>query len=264
MDEIKFSVADVEYKVRQPNLEELNHSQMVYNKAFNTALNSDSPLQAEAGEILKKRGLWSDAKQKELEMLQNDITEKEYILHKGGIKKSVARQVAIDLKKQRAKVQQLFTPIANFNQYTCEGQAQDAKFEYLVSACTVYTDGRPCFSSLEDYKNKANDALAIVAAGKFAELYYRFGANDLTTDLPENQFLIEHGFADKEGRLIDSKGRLVTEDGRLMNEDGNLVDEDGNLVDVLGHKIDKEGKFVVERKPFLDDEADSEQDSATT
>jgi hypothetical protein len=263
MEEIEFKVGEVEYKVRQPGLEELNKAEMVYNKRFNVALNSDSPLAIKAGDILRKQGLWSDEKQAELNQAYKDISEKEFILHKGGIYKKEARAVAISLKKLRLKVQDLYSPIANFNKYTCEGQAENAKFDCLVSLCTVYKDGRPVFSSLEDYKNRTNDPVAIVGSTKFAELHYHLFDDDLGASLPENQFLKDHGFVDDQFRLVDSKGRLVTEDGRLINEDGNLIDEEGNLIDALGHKLDKEGNFTVERKPFLD-EADSEQDSATT
>lgn len=263
MSEISFKIGDVDYKVRQPNGEELNMAQMVYNKAFNVALKSEAPLQVESADILKGRGIWSDQKQAELEQVHRDITDKEYILHAGGILKKEARQVAIDLKKLRFKSENIFSPIANFNQHTCEGQAQNAKFDYLVSVCTVYSDGRAVFANLEDYKNRPNDPVAIIGSTKFAELHYRLGADDLGANLPENQFLKDHGYVDDQFRLVDAKGRLVTEDGRLINEDGNLIDEDGDLVDLLGHKLDKEGNFIVERKPFLD-EADSVQDSAKT
>jgi hypothetical protein len=264
MDEISFKVADVDYKVVQPNLEQLQEAQTVYNRAFNKALRTGSPLQVKVKDILTEQGLWDDTKQNDFDKIQKEILEKEFTLHKGGILKTEARKVAIELKRLRVRAQELFVPISNFNQHTCEGQAQNAKFDYMVSVCVVYSDGRPYFSSLEDYLNKSNDAVAILGSNKFAELHYRLMDSDLGADLPENQFLKEHGFVDDKYRLIDKKGRLVTEDGRLINEDGNLVDEDGNLVDILGHKLDKDGNFVVERKPFLDEEADSEQDSAKT
>ena len=260
MNEINFKVGEVEYKVRQPSLEETRESRKVYNRAFNDALTSKSPLQDQVSDILKERGMWSDSQEAEYEKLRNNILEKEYILAAGGIAKSEARKVAIELRKLRAKLNELFAPISNFRERTCEGQAQNARFDYLVSVCVVYLDGRPYFTSYEDYLNKPNDAVAILGSTKFAELHYRL-TEDFQSELPENQFLKE--FVDDKNRLVDSKGRLISEDGRLINEDNNLVDEDGNLIDILGHKIDSDGKYIVERKPFLDDLADSEQDSAS-
>jgi hypothetical protein len=261
--EISFTVAEVDYKVRQPSLDESRQAQSEYNRVFNLALKSDSPLEIKVPDILKKQGLWSDKQESEYTKLRDTILEKEFVLHKGGIYKSEARKIAIELRGLRRDMEVLFSPIANFRSHTCEGQAQNAKFDYLVSVCVVYSDGRPYFTNYEDYLNRSNDAVAILGAAKFAELHYRL-TEDFQSELPENQFLKEHGFVDDKNRLVDNKGRLISEDGRLINEDNNLVDEDRNLIDILGHKIDKEGNFVVERTPFLDDSADSVKDSATT
>lgn len=264
MNELTFKVGEVEYKVRKPNREDKEEAEVEKMRVFNKALKSKSPLQSAVPTILREQGLWDDSKQSELESLQKDILQKEFILHQGGIYKKEARKIAIELRKLRAKAQEVFLPIANFNVYTCEGQARNAEFNYLVSKCVVYTDNRPYFESYDDYVMKDNDPVAILGSNKFAELYYGMSEDEFGANSIENQFLKEHGFVDSKMRLIDNKGRLITEDGRLIDENGNLIDEEGNLVDVLGHKLDKDGNFIVERKPFLDDEADSEQDSAST
>ena len=51
----------------------------------------------------------------------------------------------------------------------------------------------------------------------------------------------------KEGKLVDEKGRLLNENGRFINENNQFIDKDGNLVDL-------EGDYVVDFKPFLDDD----------
>jgi len=257
-----FKVNDVEYKVVTPTPEQVRESEVVKDSAFNDALRGKCPLESEMKDILTERGLWSQKQENQYTDLLKKILEKEHILHVGGIKKSAARKVAIELKGLRRDLQNLFNPITNFRSHTCEGKATNAKFNYLVSVCVVYTDNRPYFTSYEDYINKPNDPVAVLGSAKFAEMYYDL-TEDFEADLPENQFLKEFGYVDAQYRLVDNQGRLVDEDGRLINEDGNLVDEDGDIVDILGHKLDKDGKFKEERKPFLDDEADSVQDSAT-
>jgi hypothetical protein len=252
MDELTFSVANKEYKVRKPTAEQKIEARKYYNLAFNAALRTKSPLKAEVLDLLKERGLWNDAKQEELKQAEKEVLEKEYVLHKGGITKSAARQVAIELKKARIKLQNILAPVTNFYQFTCEGQAENAKFDYLVSVCVVY-DNNAYFQSYEDYvSKKESDAVAIVGSNKFAELEYKL-TDDFEAELPENQFLKQYNYVDEKYRLIDDKGRLISEDGRLVNEEGNIIDEDGDLVDLLGHKLDKDGNFAVERQPFLDD-----------
>lgn len=262
MSEMTFKVDDVEYKVVEPTGEQVRASEIAKDAAYNDALLAKCPFQSQMKDILTERGMWSDKQEKEYEVLRTRIIEKEYVLAAGGIKKSSAKTVALELKALRRELEELFTPITNFRSKTCEGKAENAKFNYLVSVCVVYSnDGRPYFNSYEDYLRKSNDAVAILGSAKFAEMYYNL-TEDFTADLPENQFLKEFGFVDEQYRLVDSEGRLISEDGRLINEEGNLVDEDGDIVDILGHKLDKDGKFKVERQPFLDDEADSVQDSA--
>lgn len=256
MGEINFDVDGVTYTARRPTVEESRQAQKVYNRAFNDAIASGSPLQAKATDILKEQGLWNDSKQAELEGINKQLLEGEFTLHKGGIYKTEARKVALNLKRLRASMQDLLTPITNFNQHTAEGQANNARFDYLVSVCVVYNNNTPAFSSYEDYLNRSNETVALLGAGKFAELYYQLN-DDFQDKLPENQFLKEHKFVDDKYRLIDGQGRLIDEDGRLVNENGNLVNESGSLIDVLGHTIDAEGNFTVERQPFLED---SEQD----
>ena len=54
-------------------------------------------------------------------------------------------------------------------------------------------------------------------------------------------------FINKEGKLTDSDGRLVDENGRYVNEEGDFVDKEGK-------RVDNEGEYLVEFKPFLDED----------
>ncbi len=261
MSEINFEVDGVKYKAVTPTGPQVRESERAKDSAYNDALRDKCPLQVKMKDVLTEQGLWSDKQEKQYEELRNKIVEKEYVLHVGGITKSAARNAALELKTLRRELEELFTPITSFRNRTCEGKSENAKFNYLVSVCVVYNDNRPYFTSYEDYLAKSNDPVAIVGSAKFAELYYEL-TEDFRAELPENQFLKEYGFIDEEFRLVNAEGKLISEDGKLVDKDGNLIDEDGDLIDVFGHKLDKDGKFKVERKPFLDDEADSVQDSA--
>jgi hypothetical protein len=253
MEDIVFTVNDVEYKVRKPTQQELRKAKAVYSKAFNEALEADAPLQAKSRDILTRQKLWDKEKEKELEAIQRDMNDREYILemNPNGISKQDARAVAIELRKLRIKKLELLIPLTDFNKNTAEGIADNAKFDYLLSVCVVYSDGRQYFSSYDDYIEKNNDPVAIAAANKFADMFYGVLEN-FQAELAENQFLTKYGFADDKFRLIDAKGRLIDESGHLVNESGQLIDEDGDLVDGYGHKIDEKGNFLGKPKPFTD------------
>ncbi len=261
MKEVIFDVDGVKYKVRKPSGDEYREARKAYNRAFNDALKSDAPLRAAVTDILKEQNLWNDDKQKEMESLQKDIADQEVVLHKGGIKKSEAKVVALKIKKLREKFRDLIAPITDFNRHTAEGQADNANFDYLASVCIVKEDGSPYFHSYEDYLTRENDNVTTVGSRKFANVYYGL-SEDYESTLIENQVLKELGFANDKLQLIDSKGRLIDEDGRLVDKEGRYVDEEGNYVNIYGHKLTETGELKGERGVFIDDEADIAKDSA--
>lgn len=252
MNEVVFEVKGEAYKIRKPTGQEYREAKKVYNRAFNDAIASKSPLKARVNSILTEQGLWGPEKQAELEAIGQEIADKTFQLQAGGMKLTEARKIAIEISKLRVKSQALAVPIVMFNQQTAEGQADNARFDYLFSVCLVYLDGRQYFNSLEDYLNTSNDDEVVgVAARKFAEEFY--GHSD-DSDLPENEFLREYKFVDENYRLINKDGHLVDEDGKLVNEEGRYVDVNDKLVDEKGREVDVNGNYIVERKPFLNDD----------
>lgn len=262
MKEISFEVDGKNYKLRKPTNQEYREAKKIYNITFNEAVQAKCPFKAQITEILTERGLWNDAKQAELEGLQRDILDLEWRLHKGGIKKSAARQLALNLGKLRDKVRALIIPINDFNRHTAEGQADNAHFDYLVSVCLTNEDGSPYFANYDDYLNRDTDVVGIHGARKLAKSLYEL-EEDYEASLIENQVLKELNFVNDKYQLINDKGHLIDEEGRLIDEKGRFVDEEGNFVDLLGHKLDENGAFKGERGVFIDDEVDNKiEDSA--
>jgi hypothetical protein len=106
---------------------------------------------------------------------------------------------------------------------------------------------------MEDYLNRANEEAAVLGAQNLAAMLYGLD-NDYENNLPENKFLKKYKFIDDKLRFIDKKGRLTDNEGRLVDENGRFIDESGNFVDKFGNRVDKEGEYIVETKPFLDDD----------
>jgi hypothetical protein len=158
------------------------------------------------------------------------------------------------MRDLRAKVRELIGVKTNLDNLTAEGQADNARFNYLVSSCTVYKDNnQPYFSSMEDYLTRSTDIVAIKGAQTLANMIYGLD-NDYESNLPENKFLKQFKFIDSKLRLINKEGKLVDEEGRLVDEFGRFIDSDGKYVDKFGNRIDEDGKYIVETQPFLDDD----------
>lgn len=245
---------EIELEIKAATLNDQREAQKIYNQAFSDAVKSGSIVRARLDDLLKDQGLWDEAKQIRFITLQKEISDSDKKLAKGGISLKQARLVAIEMKKFREELRDLIAVKTNLDSHTAEGQADNARFNFLVSSCVVYKNtSNKYFKNYEDYLNRSSELASILAAQKLASIMYGLDS-DFEKKLPENKFLIKYNlvnenleYIDDQGRLVDEKNRLVDKDGRFINEEGKFVDKDGNLVD-------EEGELIVDFQPFLDDD----------
>jgi hypothetical protein len=217
-------------------------------------LESGAILRPKIESVMREQKLWDDNKENSLRQLQNKIAENEKKLKSGGIKLSEAREVALALRKHRGEIRALTSEKINLDNNSAEAQADNAQFNYYVSACTVYGDsGKPYFKSYEEYMSKDDDPVVAKAASAMAQIIYNL-EEDYDKKLPENEFLVKFKFADQGLHLINKQGKKIDAEGRLVDDEGRYIDENGNYIDINGDKIDKEGNYIVEYSPFLDDD----------
>lgn len=243
-----------EILVRSPSLQDQKEATKVYNQSFSEALKAKAVVRAKLDDLLVEQGLWDGVKQAKFTELQSEILDGERKLAKGGISLNSAKDIALSMKKTREELRELISVKTNLDTHTAEGQADNARFNYLVYACTVYNDTKEqYFKSYEDYNNRSTDPVAILAAQNLANMLY--GLEDNYEDkLPENKFLKQYKFIDSKLRLINKEGKLVDEKGRLLDENGRFINEKGEFVDKDGNLVDQEGDYIVEFSPFLDDD----------
>jgi hypothetical protein len=244
----------VSLSVVSPSLEDQREATKAYNTAFSDALKGKSVVRAKLDDLLVDQGLWDEKKQNKFTDLQSQVLEGERKLAKGGISLSEAKKTALEMKKVREELRELISVKTNLDTHTAEGQADNARFNYLVSSCTVYTDTKKrYFSSYDDYINRSADVVTITAAQNLAGMLYGLDA-DYEIKLPENKFLKDYKFIDEKLRLVNKEGKLVDESGRSIDENGRFINEKGEFVDKDGNIVTKEGDYVFEFAPFLDDQ----------
>lgn len=257
---------DVELSIVSPSLKDQKEAGKIYNNAFTEALKSRAVVRARLDDLLVDQGLWDDNKQQKFDTLQKEVLDGEKRLAKGGISLKEAREIAIQMKNVREEIRDLISVKTNLDTHTAEGQADNAKFNYLVYACTVYKGTQnKYFKSYEDYIERSGEPASILAAQKLANMIYGL-EEDYESKLPENKFLKQYKFVDDQLRLINKEGKLIDEKGRLVDEKGRLINEKGELIDRFGNVLTEDGDYDVEFSPFLDDngnpivvEADSEK-----
>lgn len=253
MEVREFTADGKDFLVKSPSSADQEEAGKVYNTAFSNAIKSKALVRAKLDDVLTEQGLWDDNKQKKYNDLQNAILEGEKTLAQGGISLNKAKEIALKMKKDRGELRDLISVKTTLDTHTAEGQADNARFNYLVSACLVYKDTKqPYFQGYEDYLSRAGEPEAIEAAQLLASMLYGL-ENDYEEKLPENKFLTKYKFVDKDLRLVNKKGQLIDESGRLINEKGRFVNDKGELVDKKGNLVDEKGEYITEFKPFLDD-----------
>ena len=159
--------------VKRPSTKEYKNSQIEYNKAFREALEGGAILKKKLGEYMRSQGLWDDAKDSEEKKLLAKIADDEGRLKKGGISLSRAKEIALSLRKTRAKFRTLIAERTMLDSNTVEGQADNARFNSLVTLCVLKQDKRtPAFEDLKDYDDQGDQPWAAEAAGELASLIY--------------------------------------------------------------------------------------------
>lgn len=244
----------VEFKLKSPSFKDQREAQKVYNQAFSDAVKSGCIVRGRLDDLLKEQGLWDDKKEMQLNTLQHEILSCEQKLAKGGISLNAAKGVALEMRELREKLRDLISVRTNLDNNTAEGQADNARFNYLVSCCLVYSDSnKPYFTSYEDYLNRSAEPVAIKGAQVLASKLYGLDDN-YEKELAENKFLRKYKFVDEDLRWVNKEGKLTDADGRLIDENGRYVNDSGKYVDKEGNLVDDKGEYVVEFQPFLDED----------
>lgn len=240
--------SEIELAVIKPTPKIIQESTKIANRAFADAAKSGALFKDKLEELLIEQGVWSTEKDARQQELQKEIDANVDKLKKGGISLEDAKALAIQTRLLRWERNNLISVLSNRQAATIEGVQDNARFDFLVSACVVYNnDGKPYFLSLDNYLERSSEQAAYDGAAKLTEMLYGVSVSDDV--LPENEFLKKYKFINDDLRLVDKQGRLVNITGQLVNDAGDLVDESGNLVDA-------DGKVVVENEslPFLDKE----------
>jgi len=241
-EEKRFTFKDKDYVVRTSNASSSIEAQKVYNKAFKKAIEEGAILKKSLEDHMRRQGLWDDDKQEEYDRLIKKSADIEYKIKSGQYKlASQLKEKSFELKRIRTQLASLLMVRNSMDSATADGIADNERFFYLITACVIdYETQKPVFSSLEDYKERADSELAIKCAEEYANFAYG----------------LEENYEDKllENRVLSKLG-LLNDKGQLINKQGHRVDIEGNLLDAEGARIDKEGNRIdINNNPVLEDD----------
>ena len=245
--------------VKRPSGSIVTRAGRVSAKVWTECIEDGIMTKKELKEFMKKRNIWDESKDTEEQDLQQEIAdlEKELAFGKGGktarIRASEGKDTAIKIRQKRIELRDLIAERLSLEGNTAEALADNARFDFLVSACTYHENGEKVYKSLEEYDEKSDDEIAFAAATAMAEMLYSLD-QDFEKSLPENKFLKKHHFTNDEGSLVNDKGETVDLEGRKINELGHFINDEGKRVDVDGNLLDDDGRYITTAN-YVDEEA---------
>ncbi len=217
-------------------------------KVWSECLTDGIMTKKELRQFMKTRNIWNEDKDQEEQNISKEIAqlEKELAFGKSGSKRVRAtegKEIAIKIREKRIELRDLIGERLSLEGNTAESLSDNARFDYLVSACTYYENGEKVYKSLEDYDEKSDSDIALAAATTMAQMMYSLD-KDFEKSLPENVFLNKHHFTNDDGALVNKEGEMVDLEGRRINEFGHFLNDKGERVDVDGNLLDAEGRYI--------------------
>ena len=201
-----FELNGKKYAVLRPNYNQAQRAQLIYNKSFREAVEEGLYLSSEIEEVVRKRKIWTEEKTQKMLELQEQIDNKVKELEKEAKTKSQrAKKLAMEILGLRNQLRMMIAERNYLTDNTAESFAENARFNYLVSVCTVHDDdGSPCFKDFDDYVTYVGTDLVNEASDKLALIMYGLEP-DADKKLPENKYLIENGLMDQNLNLLEAE-----------------------------------------------------------
>ena len=225
-----------------------SRSDRIRAKAWTECVKDGIMTKKELTKFMRDKGIWDEAKENEQIKLAQKLVEleKKLFIKQGRsskVKKSEGKDIAVEMRICRIKIRDLIAERIALEANTAESLADNAKFDFLVSACTFDEKGEKVYNSLEEYTNSGDSEIAYSAATALASMLYNLD-QDFESKLPENKFLKMFGLCDDDLSLVDTEGHRVDSEGRKINERGQLINKDGEAMDAEGNLLDEDGTYL--------------------
>lgn len=238
----------VKLQLKSPNAGVSQKSQRIHVKTWTDCVKDGIMTKKELFKFMAEKAIWDDSKELEQIAYMKEISELEKKLYvkngrKTKLKKSEGKDIAVKIRQLRFKIRELIAERIGLESNTAEALADNARFDFLVSACTYYENGEKVYNTLEEYNEGTDSELAFGAASALAEMLYGVD-QDSESKLPENKFLKRYGLVDDDLSLVNTEGHRVDLQGRKIDDQGNFVDDKGNKIDIDGNLLDEDGYYV--------------------
>jgi hypothetical protein len=235
-----FEVEGKEYAVVTPTPDVRRESQIEHSRVFGNLLKAGGILtRVELDKLMDKNEIWDAESKKEYRKLSKEVIADSAKLDAGNMKLNKGRELALSIADKRIRLNELSNEYRRYDNITADAHAENAALDYTICKCLVDNEtGKQIYEDLDAYLDDKDSVVASMAYINMLQLEHG-STDELSKRLPENKFLLEWKFVDKDLRFINKDGALIDRDGKLVNDSGEYLDQDED---------------EVESKPFLDDD----------
>lgn len=163
MDEVKFTHEESEYKVVRPSNKIRKESDAIYAKAYRKAIADGLFLEAEIDNIIKDRGLKA-YNEKERKDIEKEIRDLEVRFNNNVFHSVSEGFVSYDrIVSLRKSLEDLDKAKRELSTQSANISAENERFSYFVSACSLTADDEKIWDNMNEYKDDMSEL-----ANKFA------------------------------------------------------------------------------------------------
>lgn len=219
---------DVVVKFVRPNQKVLSEADFFYRQQFSRAIRNGIMTNAEALQIMKTQGLWTDEQEKQSSDLRKQIREVEEKFSDPSLSNEDGLKLVEEIKKLREDLSDLNNRFSSITDNTAESMASEYRTQFYAANCVVYNNtGKKVFKDLEDFLTRVNEPIAIDAyrESMIANFEQALGisvGSDLTADLAENKWIADRkiGAAKETEEVLETVAESVVEDEEPVKKRG--------------------------------------------
>ena len=139
---IRYGVCVIKYKgitlkVNNPTIEQEVESCHVYSNAYDLAYSDDVMDEEEMLDWMRAKGLWSDEDDQRVEGLEKDIEDLKVGIFQARNNEQRREQIRKYIRAGEEQVAEMLIKKNRYRENTCEGIAENAKWDWIVTNCTT-------------------------------------------------------------------------------------------------------------------------------
>lgn len=134
---------DLSLYIQEPDQDLMFDSMEIYEEAYDNAYRNGNYVKEEIKDFLFEKNLWSPFDEQDIEKLKKDSEEIKFQCFKNYMKRRELQGLKFALLGTEKKLQKLFAKKHAFDYLTCEGIANQIRWNWIIQNSTYYKDGTP-------------------------------------------------------------------------------------------------------------------------